>query len=60
MGFDDYKACVPLLNGEMLCFNERTRQMEIVALTVKPADLQSASKDDVMKLKAKLDTLNKQ
>jgi hypothetical protein len=55
MGFDDYKVCVPLPNGEMLCFNERTRQMEIVAITVKPTDLSSASKDDIMKLKAKLD-----
>jgi len=59
MGLDDYKACVPLPNGEMLCFNERTCQIEVVSLTVKPADLRSASKDDIMKLKAKIDTLNK-
>jgi hypothetical protein len=60
MGFDDYKACVTLPDGGMLCFNERTGQIEIVHVTVKPTDLKSVSKEAIVNLKTKLDELGKQ
>lgn len=59
MRFSDYKACVTLPEGGMLCFNARTGQLEIVAVNVKPANLESVSKDAVFKLKNKLDALAK-
>jgi len=60
MDFEDYKAHVPLPNGDTLCFNERNGQMEIVSVTAKPANLRTVSKDALVKLKMKLDALNKQ
>lgn len=60
MGFDDYKAYVMLPDGGMLCFNERTGQIEIVHVTVAPADLKLVPKDAIVNLKTKLDALGKQ
>lgn len=56
MGLDDYKAGVTLPDGNMLCFNKRTRQIEILTISSQPADLASVSKDAIMRLKDKLDT----
>lgn len=57
MGLEDYAVCVPLPDGDMLCFNRRTRGVEIVAVKSRPADLETVSKDALMKLKDKLDAL---
>jgi len=59
MGFEDYKTCVPLPGGELLCFNSRTRQVEIVEVYAKPADLETIPKDAILKLKTQLDEVNK-
>lgn len=55
MGFEDYKLYVALPDGGMLCFNERTEQVEIVVVNVKPLNLKSVPKDAIIELKEKLD-----
>lgn len=55
MGFDAYKICIPLPNGDMLCFNESTEQAEIVEVKIKPLNLRLVPKAAIIKLKEKVD-----
>lgn len=55
MGFGEYKVCIPIANGELLCFNERTLAPEIIEYKAKPADLRSISTDALIRLKTARD-----
>lgn len=58
MRFNNYKACVTLDESRMLCFNKRTKQIEILDVVAKPANIEEVPEKDLVRLKAQLDSLN--
>jgi hypothetical protein len=54
MSFDDYKACVPLSDGSLLCYNSKTHVTEIVDYKIRVADLVEIPQATVMLLMKKL------